>query len=107
MRLLVQNNYVRPLTTNDLGIEGNVEDIQGTFSIRDGIAIVKIDFIQGDIKNPFRILRNLQQRAIESGASKLRIEATVVNEKLYNTLTKRYGMKTSRGIDTIEIPFEK
>jgi hypothetical protein len=98
---------VRLLTNNDLGIEGNVEDIQGTFAIRDGIAIVKIDFIQGDIKNPFRILRNLQQRAIESGSSKLRIEATIVNEKLYNALTKRYGMKTSGGIDTIEIPFKK
>ncbi len=98
---------MRPLTINDLGIEGNVEDIQGTFSIRDGIAIVKIDFIQGDIKNPFRILRNLQQRAIESGASRLRIEATVVNEKLYNALTKRYEMKRSGGIDTIEIPFKK
>ena len=98
---------MRPLTSNDLGIEGNVEDIQGTFSIRDGIAIVKIDFIQGDIKNPFRILRNLQQRALESGASRLRIEATVVNEKLYNALTKRYEMKTSGGIDTIEIPFKK
>jgi hypothetical protein len=98
---------VRPLTTDDLGIEGDVEDIQGTFSIRAGIAIVKIDFIQGDIKNPFRILNSLQQRAIESGASKLRIEATVVNEKLYNALSKRYGMRTSGGIDTIEIPFEK
>jgi hypothetical protein len=98
---------VRPLTNNDLGIEGNVEEIQGTFSIRGGIAIVKIDFIQGDIKNPFRILSNLQQIAIESGASKLIIEATVANEKLYNTLTKRYGMKTAGGIDTIEIFFEK
>jgi hypothetical protein len=98
---------VRPLTNNDLGIEGNVEEIQGTFFIRGGIAIVKIDFIQGDIKNPFRILSNLQQRGAESGASKLRIEATVVNEKLYNALTKRYGMKTSGGIDTIEIPFKK
>ncbi|MCY7368195.1 MAG: hypothetical protein LH474_08580 [Chamaesiphon sp.] len=98
---------MRPLTTNDLGIEGNIEDIQGTFSMQNGIAIVKIDFIQGDIKNPFRILSNLQQRAIESGASKLRIEATVVNEKLYNALTKRYGMKTSGGIDTIEITFKK
>jgi hypothetical protein len=98
---------VRPLTNNDLGIEGNVEDIQGTFSIRGGIAVVKIYFIQGDIKNPFRILANLQQRAIELGASKLKIEATVVNEKLYNVLTKRYGMKTSGGIDMIEIIFKK
>lgn len=93
--LTVYNHCVRPLTINDLGIEGNIEDIQGTFSIQAGIAIVKIDFIQGDIKNPFRILRNLQQRAIDSGAIKLRIEATVVSEKLYNALTRRYGMKTS------------
>jgi hypothetical protein len=98
---------VRPLTNNDLGIEGNVEDIQGTFSLRGRIAVVKIDFIQGDIKNPFRILANLQQRAIELGASKLKIEATVVKEKLYNVLAKRYGMKTSGGIDLIEILFKK
>lgn len=98
---------MRPLTNNDLGIEGNVEEIQGTFSTQGEIAIVKIDFIQGDIKNPFKILTNLQQRAIELGSSKLKIEATVVNEKLYNTLTKRYGMKTAGGIDTIEISFEK
>jgi hypothetical protein len=98
---------VRPLTNNDLGIEGNVEEIQGTFSIRGGIAIVKIDFIQGDIKNPFRILTNLQRRAIEMGASELRIEATIVNEKLYNVLAKRYGLKTSGGIDMIDIPFKK
>jgi hypothetical protein len=98
---------VRPLTTNDLGIEGNVESIQGTFSLRDGIAIVKIDFIQADIKNPFEILRNLQQTAIKSGANNLRIEATIVNEKLYNALTKRYGLKTLGGIDIIDIPFDK
>lgn len=98
---------MRPLTTNDLGIEGNVESIQGTFSIRDGIAIVKIEFIQADIKNPFKILKNLQQTALKSGANNLRIEATVVNEKLYNVLNKRYNLKTSGGIDTIDISIDK
>ncbi len=98
---------MRPLTNNDLGIQGTVENIQGTFLIRAGIAIVQIDFIQGDIKNPFKILRNLQQLAMESGAIKLIIQATVVNEKLYNALTKRYGMRTLGGIDTIEISLER
>jgi acetolactate synthase small subunit len=94
---------VRPLTNNDLGILGNIEDIQGTFSIKDKTAIVKINLIQGEIKNPFKIINNLQIKAIESGSNSLKIEATIVNEKLYNILTRRYGLKTLGGVDTIDI----
>ena len=99
----IYDNCVRLLTSDDLGIQGNVESIVGSFSVRDGTATVKIGLIQGNIKNPFKILSNLQDRAIEAGAINLRIEAIVVNEKLYNVLLKRYGMTTSGGIDIIDI----
>jgi hypothetical protein len=98
---------MRPLTNDDLGIQGKVEKIIGTFSIQDGTATVKIGLIKEDIQNPFEIFKNLQNKAIEAGAINLRIEATVVNEKLYNVLTRRYKMQTLGGIDIIDILLQK
>jgi len=42
--------------------------------------------------------------ATSNGATSLRIEGTLANEKLYNVLQSRYGLQSSGAIDFIEIP---
>lgn len=61
---------------------------------------------QGQIKNPFQIIDNLSATARASGATSLRIEATVANERLYNVLAQRYGMTSQGATDVIVIPLK-
>lgn len=58
--------------------------------------------IRGAIRNPFQLIKNLSKTARQLGATRLRIEATVVNKQLYNALTK-YGIHSEGGLDVIEI----
>jgi hypothetical protein len=94
----------RALTQADLGIQGTLQELRGTFSVTDGVATARIDMIQGQIRNPFQIIDNLSKTATEAGASSLRIEATLANERLYNILVNRYGMVSEGATDVITIP---
>jgi len=96
----------RPLVETDLGIKGEIQQLKGTFKIEGGRAIVRIDMIEGKINNPLEIITNLKNVAQSRGASTLRIEALLANERLWQVLIRRYGLKTANGIDFIEIPIE-
>lgn len=96
----------RPLTAADLGVKGALKDLDGTFSIQDGVAKVRFDMIRGDIKNPFQLIDNLSRTARDQGAGSLRIEATLANERLYNILVRRYGLVTEGSNDIITIPLK-
>ena len=96
----------RALKAADLGIKGVVREISGTFSIFEGIAIVRIDMIDAKVRNPLGIINNLIKVARKSGASRLRIEATFGNEDLYKVLKRRYDIKTDGGTDTIEFALD-
>ncbi|MCB1173464.1 MAG: hypothetical protein KDK39_07865 [Leptospiraceae bacterium] len=101
----VEHMAPRTLAVADLGVKGSIKRLEGTFSIVDNVGVAKIDFIQGAIKNPFDIIKGLSRTAYKNGANSLRIEATLANEKLYNILTKRYGMISEGGRDFINVMF--
>jgi hypothetical protein len=94
----------RALTPADLGIEGSLVQLRGTFSITNGIATARIDMIEGGIKNPFEIVSNLGKLAEANGANALVIEGTLANERLAKILTNRYGLTTIGANDRIVIP---
>ncbi|OCG46643.1 hypothetical protein A9G35_04690 [Gilliamella sp. Choc5-1] len=95
-------DFSRPLTPSDLGVKGRLSELDGTFSVNDGIATVRVDMIRGEINNPLRIVNNLIDLAKANGATTLKIEGTIANPKLYDVLQKRYGL-TSHGAHDIII----
>ena len=72
--------------------------------MQSGTATAKVDMIRGQISNPLQIVNNLSKTAKANGASTLRIEGTLANEKLYNILSKRYGLTSKGATDVITIP---
>jgi RHS repeat-associated protein len=94
---------IRALTQADLGINGKLINLRGTFSVTDGVATVRIDMIEGQISNPFQVINSLSKLGLANGASTLRIEATLANERLYNILVGRYGMTSQGAVDSIII----
>jgi RHS repeat-associated protein len=100
-------SFSRALTAADLGLQGTVNEVSGTFSMTKGLATVRVDMIDAAVKNPFQIVGNLVKLATKSGASALRIEGSLANEKLLTALAKRYGLKTQGGIDYIMIYLKK
>jgi RHS repeat-associated protein len=101
------SNFSRALQPGDLGIKGKLSQLKGIFSIKDGQAVARIDMIEGKITNPNSIIKNLTETARSQGATSLRIEGTIANERLYNVLAKRYGLQTSGATDFITIPLKK
>ncbi len=49
------------------------------------------------------VISALKAIAREQGATTLRIQGRIANERLYNTLVRRYGLRTEGGLDLIEI----
>ncbi|GKX53107.1 two-partner secretion domain-containing protein [Budvicia aquatica] len=96
-------DFSRPLTADDLGVKGSLSQLDGTYSIRNGTATVRVDMIEGQISNPLRIIDNLINNAKSSGATTLKIEGTIANPDLLRVLERRYGMQTSGANDTITI----
>lgn len=96
-------NFSRDLRAADLGIQGNVAELRGTFSMNNGAATMRVDMIRGEIKNPLQVIRNMVETAKNGGASTLRIEGTIANERLYNILEKRYNLITDGATDSITI----
>ena len=95
---------VRPLTSRDLGLASSIY-VKGELAVDDtGVATVRVDMLAGDVDNPFAIVKSLSNVVRQEGANVLRIEATVVNPRLYNILINRYDMVTVGGYDYIVIP---
>jgi signal transduction histidine kinase len=65
-------------------VKGRLSELDGTFSVNDGIATVRVDMIRGEINNPLRIVNNLIDLAKANGATTLKIEGTIANPKLYD-----------------------
>ena len=93
----------RPLTPDDLGVKGTIEELRGTLTVGKDQVTVRIDMIRGEIHNPFEVFRNLSDVARGYGATTLRIEGTIANERLYGIL-QRYGLRTSGATDYIIVP---
>jgi hypothetical protein len=65
---------------------------------------VRVDMIRGAITNPLQMINNLANAARGYGATSLRIEGTLANERLYNVLVQRYGLVSAGSTDVINIP---
>ncbi|TGP85426.1 MULTISPECIES: hypothetical protein [unclassified Mesorhizobium] len=106
-----RKDFSRPLTAKDLGIKGDIKQLKGTVTMKDGIMTVRVDMVQAKIANPFNAFSSLRAYANSVGATSLRIEGNIANEDLGNILTNRYGMTTekvgSQYVDTINIPLNK
>ena len=97
----------RSLRASDLGLESsNLQRLEGSFSAVGESATARIDMIQGEVENPFSVIGALTETAKAQGATRLRIEGTIVNEKLYNVLQKRYDLQTEGATDFIQINIE-
>jgi hypothetical protein len=96
----------RALTEADLGVKGTISELRGTLSVENGVARARIDMIRGNVENPFEIINNLSNTARANGATTLRIEGTLANERLYNILKARYGLTSEGATDVITIPLK-
>jgi hypothetical protein len=74
--------------------------------LKEGLATVSVDMIRGEIKNPFQVVNNIIQTAKKVGATIVRIEGTIANERLYELLRKRYKLITEGGKDYLEFGIE-
>jgi hypothetical protein len=98
------SNFSRELRSSDLGIKGYTKELRGTYTLRDGIATMRVDMIRGEINNPLQIVNNMASTARSHGATTLRIEGTIGNPRLYNLLQGRYGLSSNGATDSIIIP---
>lgn len=85
----------RPLTAGDLGINGQLDELTGTFTVQNGVANVRIDMIEGTISNPLSVVDNIIDTARVNGATSLRLEGTLANDRLLAIMQRRYGATTS------------
>lgn len=100
-----EKNFTRDLRESDLGVKGTLEELRGSLSLRNGIVTARVDMIRGEIRNPLQVVSNLSATARSYGATTLRIEGTIANEKLYTVLVRRYGMISEGAKDVITISF--
>lgn len=97
-------NFSRELKAVDLGVQGTIQELRGTFAVTDGVARMRVDMIRGEVQNPLQVVSNMAETAKASGATTLRIEGTIANERLYNALQRRYGLTSNGPTDSITIP---
>ena len=90
----------RPLRADDLGLkQENLAELRGQVSLEGKTLTVRVDMIKGatvDGKVNLEIsgssaIGNLRLLAKESGATTLRIEGTLANDRLLRVLAQRYG----------------
>jgi RHS repeat-associated protein len=93
----------RALTEADLGVQGTVRQLSGTFSVSGPRATVRVDMIEGEIRNPLGVVQNLARLAREEGAEVLRLEGTIAYPRLLDVLARRYNVVTEGATDAFEI----
>jgi RHS repeat-associated protein len=96
-------SFSRALTAADLGVQGTLTKLDGTFSLADKVASVRIDMIEGKIGNPLQIVDNLRRLAASNGADTLNISGTLANPRLLEVLTKRYDAVSQGANEVISI----
>jgi hypothetical protein len=85
----------RPLSAGDFGLADDaLSELKGTFSVVDDVAVVAVENIRGKMGNPFKAVQHLVDTARSSGASTLRIEGTLANDRLLKFLRKKFKVST-------------
>jgi hypothetical protein len=104
---LWSNRYVdfsRALTIQDLGLSGVVDMLRGTYMMKNRAATMRIDMIEGEFRNPLKAINHMSNVARSAGANTLRVEGTIVNERLMGTMKKRYGFTSEGANESTTIP---
>ena len=96
------------MTAGDLGLDPKaLTKLEGTFTVEGGLATARVDMIEGQLgSSGLGAIKNLSATAKAAGATELRIESTLANERLYDVLNARYGVTTEGATDVITIPLK-
>jgi hypothetical protein len=97
-------NATRVLKAADLGVDG-LRTFDATLSVAGGTATVAVGMVEGEMRGA-SLISALKALAQSEGASVLRIEGSIANERLYNALKGRYGLQSAGGKDFLEIPLK-
>lgn len=97
-------NAIRALKATDLAVDG-LRAFEGTLEVAGSKATVSVSMVEGET-SATSVVSALKGLARAEGASVLRVEGRIANEKLYSTLARRYGLRTEGGIDFFEIPIK-
>jgi hypothetical protein len=80
-------DFSRPLHPSDLGAEGDITTLFGTFSVQGTAAKITVKYISGENLNLFSIAKSLKQLASSHGAEVLHMQGrNMVNAKLFRAL---------------------
>jgi hypothetical protein len=103
----IGSGAVRALRATDIGVKG-LEAFDATLSVVGGKATVFVNYMEGNLglSGLLGVERALKGIAAAEGASVLRVEARLANEKLYDALVRRYGLRTAGGVDFFEVPIK-
>jgi hypothetical protein len=105
----------RPLRADDLGLQPqNLSELRGQLSLEGRTLTVRVDMIKGvptgdgftlETSGP-KMINSLRTLASENGATTLRIEGSLANDRLLRILELRYGgsVETFGGDEVITLP---
>jgi hypothetical protein len=105
----------RPLRADDFGLQPqNLSELRGQVSLEGRTLTVRVDMIKGvpagdgftlETSGP-RMINSLRALASDNGATILRIEGSLANDRLLRILELRYGasIETVGGYEVITLP---
>lgn len=91
------------LNAAELGLANHFEQLDASLRVVGDMVIVRVTFVEGLVINPFEVMANLIRLIRETGARRLRIEAVLANQRLYDLVVRRYGLQSQGGRDFFEI----
>jgi hypothetical protein len=53
------DNVDRKVPAEEIGIIGDIREFEGTYGVKDGVATVRINNIEGEVANPLQVIDNL------------------------------------------------
>lgn len=93
----------RKLTAEELGLRGNIQQLDIDFSVQDRVATARINMIEGNFGDGNRFVMNLMRLARANGAATLEIRATVANERIMDLMMGR-GAFNEGTVTVLRIP---
>lgn len=97
----------RRLTPGDLGVPAaSLTRLGGAVTSRGRDVLASIRMIEGDIPNPFGVLKSLTAMARARGATSLTLEAAEANARLLEVLVRRYGATTAGSMERVVVAIE-
>lgn len=106
---LVHNDCSWKINAGDLGIVGELDQFDVTFTLRDdSYSSMYFDIVEGNIMNQAEVFGNILAYAREHGAHTLWLEGAFANPRLRRVLEQRYDLEflTIDGQEIVEIALD-